>query len=631
MKTEYNLHRWLLVFILIVATILRLYNLDYSYSNDELSALSRLNFDSLQDLIVKGVMVDFHPAFVQLFLYFWTQLFGNTEIAVRLPFVFFGVGSIWLVYLVSKEWFNRNTALATASAMAGLQFFIMYSQLARPYSPGLFFTWAAVWFWTRILKGKGSYTTALGGGVCVALAMHTHYFSFMQVMIMSGLGLIWVNKENLKYYLTAGIVAFVLWIPHLTITIHHLSKGGVGTWLGAPEQNYLWTFILFLVNDYIILILFLIIFAAGLWTNRHVWRLNRWHLISLLLFFIPFCIGFYYSRLVNPVLQYSTLIFAAPCLLMLAFSSLKKEIAGFRLIVLTLLILGSTSLSTIAITKYYSTENFGVFRELSEKLTLWEDRFGEENITNISHVNSPYYLQYYLDRINSDITFRMHDVDSDSSKVHLKNIIETSTTPYLAFAWSTHYVPLEIYEIIRREYPKMVDAEYHFNSGVYLFSKEGSDERQLLFAFDASHSDKTGMTEGFDSQKAVIDSLGWGYHLNPADEYSWSFNSPIEDLNLNGGELVVVKANVQTNREAEVTLVLEYISDLEENKKWYGNDLYPVFSNESSDIHQLVMAFEIPAEPIANDQLKSYLWKRSSDSLRIKEFSVRIYPPLRKK
>ncbi len=631
MKTKENLHWWLLAIILLVATILRLYNLDYSYSNDELSALSRLEFDSVQDVIVKGIMVDGHPAFVQLLLYFWTQLFGDTEIAVRLPFVFFGVGSVAMIYLVAREWFHENTALITAAAVAGLQFFIMYSQLARPYSPGLFFTWAAAYYWTLVLKGKGSWMKAIFGGISIALAMYTHYFSFMQVMIMGGIGLVWVNQQNKHYYFTAALVALALWIPHVSITFGHLSLGGVGSWLGAPESDFLWKFILALSNDsYFILILFVMILIAGVMTRRSI-EFTRWHTTSLLLFFIPFGIGFSYSILVNPVLQFSTLIFAAPCLLMFLFSFLKNEVPKKTTTILVIGILVSTTLSTVAVAKYYSTENFGVFRELSEKLTLWEERFGAENITNISHVNSPYYLQYYLDRINSDVTFRMHDVDSDSSKVHLKNIIETSTTPFLAFAWSTHYVPLEIYEIIRREYPNMVDAEYHFNSGVYLFSKEGTDERQVLFAFDASNSEKTGLIEGFDSQKEVTDSLGWRYHINPADEYSWSFNSTMDNLNLNGGELVVVKANVRTNREAEVTLVLEYISDLEENVKWYGNDLYPVFSNENSDLHQLVMAFEIPAEPIAKDQLKSYLWKRSSDSLWIKEFSVRIYPPLRKK
>ena len=66
----------MLLWILAIAAILRLSGLTaFSLSNDELSALARLQYDSVSTVITEGVYTDFHPAGVQLFLYYWTHDF----------------------------------------------------------------------------------------------------------------------------------------------------------------------------------------------------------------------------------------------------------------------------------------------------------------------------------------------------------------------------------------------------------------------------------------------------------------------------------------------------------------------------------------------------------------------------
>ncbi|HRZ76743.1 MAG TPA: hypothetical protein P5248_05210, partial [Bacteroidales bacterium] len=69
--------------ILGVAAVLRLWGLGYSFSNDELSALLRLQTTSFVTLIQQGVVPDFHPAGVQVFLWIWVRLGGMSEEWVR--------------------------------------------------------------------------------------------------------------------------------------------------------------------------------------------------------------------------------------------------------------------------------------------------------------------------------------------------------------------------------------------------------------------------------------------------------------------------------------------------------------------------------------------------------------------
>ena len=111
--TEYVL----LFVILSVAAILRftLYA-DFSYSNDELSALMRLRYDTFSELVSKGFYVDGHPGGIQVFLWFWVRLFGESEAAARLPFVLAGILSVYLVYRIGKYLFGSVSGLFAASA-----------------------------------------------------------------------------------------------------------------------------------------------------------------------------------------------------------------------------------------------------------------------------------------------------------------------------------------------------------------------------------------------------------------------------------------------------------------------------------------------------------------------------------
>ncbi|MFZ4414916.1 MAG: hypothetical protein ACOYOV_17650, partial [Bacteroidales bacterium] len=63
-----NIDSILIFIILAVGVILRFYKFtEIPFTNDELSALYRARFDSFHELIAKGVLIDGHPAGVQVF------------------------------------------------------------------------------------------------------------------------------------------------------------------------------------------------------------------------------------------------------------------------------------------------------------------------------------------------------------------------------------------------------------------------------------------------------------------------------------------------------------------------------------------------------------------------------------
>lgn len=139
---------------MVVAAVLRLWKLgQVPFMHDEFSALSRTGFTNLHDFIEQGILTDSHPVGVQAFLLFWVKLFGWNEFWVKLPFALMGIASIYLIYWIGRQWFNSKVGLLSAAFFAVSQFTVFYSQLARPYAPGLFFVLLMAFFWYKIVFG----------------------------------------------------------------------------------------------------------------------------------------------------------------------------------------------------------------------------------------------------------------------------------------------------------------------------------------------------------------------------------------------------------------------------------------------------------------------------------------------
>ncbi|MGB0369393.1 MAG: glycosyltransferase family 39 protein, partial [Flavobacteriales bacterium] len=152
-KTE----KVILAVILFIGAALRIYNYwDFSLSNDELSALARLNFNSFSELLHKGIKIDGHPPAAQVILYYTTKVFGNSVAVVRFPFVLAGILAIYYMYQLAKEWISSSAGLLSAALFASLSFPILYSRIARPYALGMLFVLMAATYWIRILKEKGT-------------------------------------------------------------------------------------------------------------------------------------------------------------------------------------------------------------------------------------------------------------------------------------------------------------------------------------------------------------------------------------------------------------------------------------------------------------------------------------------
>ncbi len=458
----------ILLFIILIGGILRFY--DYSnlpLTHDELSALFRLDYSSFSELIEKGVKGDGHPAGVQVFLFYWTRIFGYGEFLFKLPFLLMGIASIPLAYLISKRWFNSTVGLLVATGIASLQFPVMYSQIARPYGSGLFFSLLMVLFWTRLLSGSKNQRilNSVGFVLSSAACTYNHHFSLLFAFIVGVTGIFYVNRETIRAYLLSLAAILLLYIPHLNIFFYQLNLKGLG-WLAVPERSFILDYIgyIFHFNILVYLSVLSLVFIGVYRNKTRILRLSKFQIISLAWFLAPALIGYFYSRYYMPVVQYSTLIFSFPFLLIFLFSFVKHSSGPAKIIFVSLLLI--VNISTLV----WSRKHYQIFykQPFKEFATLTRDFLDHTNPEKVSIVlnGSPLSINYYFSDINPGIDY-ISTFDNEISPVELRGILESENTEYLIFGGNQ----LLLVSLIREQYPNLVFRDFGFTYEYFIFSR----------------------------------------------------------------------------------------------------------------------------------------------------------------
>ncbi|MFM2016808.1 MAG: hypothetical protein RL007_464 [Bacteroidota bacterium] len=446
-----------------------------SITADEVSALLRLQFDSFSEMLQNGVKPDGHPAFTQVLLWFWIKIFGDSEFAVRLPFVLMGTASIWFGAQAARKWFGAASGLATAAALAFLQFPIMYSQLARPYAPGLFFTMLAAYFVARFSEErKASWKHVAGFAIAGAGAAYSHYFSLYTTLLLGVAGLFLVTKVNRKLYLFSAVGAVMIFLPHITFTLSQLAIGGVGGpggWLGPPTSDFFGAHFFYVFNSSLGLMIVVLFFAVvGLFFNFR--RTGKRQIAMFFLWVIPLLTGYFYSIYVNPVLQHSVLLFSFPFLIMLFFSWLpydENSIWSYRFAIVMMI----PMLWYITAHKPFRlTDHFGRLKEIVEVYERTESEFGNEKVDVMFNVDDPYFIDYYRKRKRKINVADDHYLRFDGKELlQLREAVQNSTADYFVYGWSTRESYPAAEDIIREKFPCLIEEHEWFNSAVYVFAK----------------------------------------------------------------------------------------------------------------------------------------------------------------
>ena len=472
-KTSRKLDYLLLGVILIVAAVLRLWKLgQVPFMHDELSAWFRLRYDNFHDLIQYGVCEnDSHPAGVQVFLYYWTKLVGWNELWIKLPFALMGIGSVFLIYRIGKQWFNNKVGLLSAAFFAVSQLTVFYSQLARPYAAGLFFILFMTFFWNKILfdAKKPSVGTCIGFAVTTCLAALAHNFSTALAGLIFLTGLFFLKKDRRKAYWLGGAGALLLYSPHFPVFYHQtFVYGSIGGWLSKPEATFLTDFLQYTMNYaplFMFAVGFLIILPLILGKREKHRKPVRWAAAAW--FFLLFGLALAYSLLREPILQFSTLIFCYPFLVIAAFSLYRNNtmtMTQTAVAVAALLFIGSMTL--IVNRQHYDLMYHQGFDQIAVRIQQDHDSLTDIRFATITE--ETYMAEYYQDNIPVDkrIVFgRGNDV------ADLRQWLQQERSENLGLGWTDYIPPVWETQAVAY-YPWLIQEDTWFTSKYFTLSRD---------------------------------------------------------------------------------------------------------------------------------------------------------------
>ena len=616
----------ILLLILIISIILRFFNyFEIPFTYDEFSAFFRLNFDNFSELIDKGVKIDAHPAGIHVLMYYWSKIFGNSEWIIKLPFTIFGIVSIYLIYKIAKVWFNETVGLISASYLATIQFTVMYSQIARPYMSGMFFSLVMIYYWSQLIKKpdknliKNTGLFILGASLCA----YNHHFSLLFAAIVGISGLFFINRQYLMWYIISGLIIFIFYLPHLEIFFYQLQIGGVGGpegWLSEPENNYIFNYLKYIFNfSYSSIIITLLVIIYGVKKINFSFISNKTFLLFLSWFLLPFLIGFFYSKFINPVLQFSVLIFNLPVLFFLLFGHFRAQKATTNLLlVLTILSVNITSL-------VIERDHYNIFyQSFYEQVLLDYKEIKEKHPNSLFIIDSNKEItKYYCDKLNIDNYFL--SFNSFKNKKEFHNFLKrNSQYDRLFFGCLYSNSPYSI-PIIKDVYPNIKWQKNYAGGTTYFFNKSEA-EKKIISNLNSKNtkpefwSNVDLLNKSNKKYLPIIENVEWG------PTYTNDLNAIIN--NENNFIHLSVKAKSLENDLDGVILV----SSLDLNGKniyWSGTNFkdfkynIDTQNNEWVKIHHCLKLSDIKLQH-NNIVFKAYIWNKEKKNLLFDDFEIEL-------
>lgn len=622
---------WLLLLVMTVATVVRFYGYStWSLTNDELSALLGFSYGSLYNNIFTYVTNDFHPAGTQILIWFWCKIFGTSVASLRLPFVMMGILSVYFTCLIARKWFNYYAAMLIAASMAVSQFAILYSQIARPYSAGLFFVLLCLYGWNGFIflqkNQKPKFTSLLIFVLGMILSMYNHYFSFLMVAIIGISGLFMVSKANRKMYILCGIAALLVFLPHLKITIKQFSAGGLG-WLAPPESDYFKIYSKYMFNQskwYFIFIMAIAFIAAiklpyKLPENRLKWLALSW-------FLLPLLIAYFYSIYVSPVLQHSILLFSYPFLFFFIFSLTPNNQKTVFVLVPIVLLVGITQI--YAINKFNGSNEFARFKEIAAHIDEADKKYGANNITRAINVTDSSYIGYYLSKLNNKSPFVFYNNAGREQLAEVVNIVSKAKTPYFMYCWTNSNCPPEINSIIQDAYPYLIQKVHYFNSEYYLYSKNTEDSLNQIKTIVGCYIQNYEKTQKYFSNAVLsgIDStnvMNTIENMNDKIGYSSTFSAMLKDIMNSTSNIVHARVDIRTfEKEADAILVFS-IDHQNENYHWAGLNLKPFIKNIGA-WNTCYFSIRMPVLKGADDRISVYVYNQHKQNIQLDNLVIKV-------
>lgn len=205
--------------ILFLSAFIRIYDLSTeSLWKDEALNLMTASKETIPDLFRNLMVVHInHPPLYSLILHYWGSFFGFSEFSIRFISIIFGIGVVFMVYLLSMELFDRKTSIIAMIISAISTTNLVYSQEAKQYSMFAFFVLLSAYFLVKMIKNESKQNTyLLLYFISSILMFYTHaigiiFFFIQAIFLILFEQRLFFSRKTILFEITS----FILTIPIL--------------------------------------------------------------------------------------------------------------------------------------------------------------------------------------------------------------------------------------------------------------------------------------------------------------------------------------------------------------------------------------------------------------------------------
>ncbi|MDP3800254.1 MAG: glycosyltransferase family 39 protein [bacterium] len=166
-----------------------------------------------------------HPPLFFLVQKIFFNLFGDSLLVSRLPSAIFGIGFVYLIYLIGKKLFKKDSAGLISAFIATISFaHVSLSRMAMMESVLFFFILLNIYYFLRLFENQKSW---LMFGLTFGLAMLTKYIAIFLIPTYFVFLLIYRRDlfKNPKLYL-ALVLAIIIFSPVIVYNIYSYKTFG---------------------------------------------------------------------------------------------------------------------------------------------------------------------------------------------------------------------------------------------------------------------------------------------------------------------------------------------------------------------------------------------------------------------
>ncbi|MBS3144207.1 glycosyltransferase family 39 protein [Candidatus Woesearchaeota archaeon] len=280
-----------LILILIVALLLRVYNIDAKADGTD-EKWSFIMTDQIVDgTFLQNVGTHAHVPLFYVFLAPFWWLSGKSILVLRLLMILLGLISIIVTFFFAKKIFNEKIALLTAYLLALSPFHLIYSQHIRAYALLMIMCIGAIIIMMKYLKDE-KIIGLIGLTAIYIAAFYIHmfaaFFVFAQYSIFLVLKITKETKIKIKPIIISGIITalgWALWIPFFKEQYNlNITQGAIKTitTLNPIHVPYTWykyavamDFSYALKNHFSVIILAVGLVGLAIYGLYKIWKTGK--------------------------------------------------------------------------------------------------------------------------------------------------------------------------------------------------------------------------------------------------------------------------------------------------------------------------------------------------------------------